>query len=160
MQDLSALVPTIAAGIVTAVLVSGILRWRAAGNRRAVAAGRPVTFDAWLRSGAPSYPKRWRLGFLSLGVGAPTWKPRFSVLRHRVVLPPSATVLEVRRPAGWIEPILVNPSAMVIVVRAENVILELAVLGFELPAALRALETGTGGAWRVPRPAPAGDLIT
>ena len=157
---LSSVLPTIVVGVVSAVAVRALIDWRAGRNRRAVAAGRPATFDAWLRADARPYPKRWRYGFLSLGVGPPTWKPRFSILRRPIVLPPSAEVAKVRRTAGWIEPIVTNPGCVVIVARADGMTLELAVMNFELGTSLRALTAATGGGWRFPVPDPADDLIT
>jgi len=106
---------------------------------------KPVTFDASLRGNTAPYPRRWRLGWLTVNAGPPTWKPRFSLIRKRVVLPMSATVEEVRAPAGLWEALIVNTECRVIVARSGDVKVELAVFPIDVPTACQALESGSAG---------------
>lgn len=140
----------LAAGIAAALVVSAIGVWRSARQLAAAAAGRAVTFDVFLRAGAPPYPRRWRLGWLAVGEGVPSWKPRFSLWQHPIPLPASATVDRIRPLSGLVEAILTNPGCRVVVVDAGDAHLELGVLWAELVPTLRALESATGGGWRVP----------
>jgi len=140
------------AAVITAALL-GFLRSRGARARRAaLGAGKPLKFDAFLRADAAPYPRRWRLGWLMIGVGPPMWKPRFSLLRRPLALPVSATVEQIRRVAGLRETVFVNPECRIIVARAGNVNLELALMEIDVITALQALDSGSGGGWRVPVP--------
>lgn len=105
--------------------------------------GKPFTFDASLRGNTAPYPRRWRAGWVTVNAGPPTWKPRFSVMRRRVVLPMSATVEEIRDVAGLRDGISVDRGCRIIVARAGDVSLELAVFPLDLPAARQALESGS-----------------
>ena len=138
------------AAVVSAALIAFLRRRRAASARAALQAGRPLSFECFLRADAAPYPRRWRTGWVSVGIGLPTWKPRFSVIRRSVTLPASATVEEVRRVNGIWESIVTNPDCWVIVARADPVTIRLAVLQIDLEIALQALASGSGGGWRVP----------
>ena len=112
--------------------------------------GRPTSFEAFLRGGAAPFPRQWRYGWVDVSLGAASWKPRFSVRRKRIPLPTSATVVSVRRVKGLVEAIRTNPNCAVVVVRAGDASLEIAVLDFDLQTALESLGSASGVGWRVP----------
>jgi hypothetical protein len=140
------------AAVISAALIAFLRRRHAAAAKAALRAGRPLSFECFLRADAAPYPRRWRYGWVSIGVGLPTWKPRFSLIRPSVTLPASATVEEVRRVNGIWESIVTNPDCWVIVAHADQVTVRLAVLKIDLVTALQALASGSGGGWRVPVP--------
>ena len=107
-------------------------------------------FSAWLRGRVAPYPRRWRGGQIQLGLGAPVWKPRFGIVRRPVELPMSAVVEQIRRVSGVREIFSVSANCMVMLVKAEEVAIELAVRTPELLSVLQALESRSGGGWRVP----------
>jgi hypothetical protein len=150
---LSDFLSTVAVVAICVVVVAGISRfldWSGYRKRpvdRQV--GKPATFDASLRANRAPYPRRWRAGWLTVNSGPPTWKPRFSLLRRPVVLPASAAVEQIRDVAGLREAFSVNPVCRVILARAGDVNLELAVFPTDVPIARQALESGpTGGSLR------------
>src|SRR5205823_15111305 len=105
------------AAVITAALL-GFLRSRGARARRAdLRAGKPLKFDAFLRADAAPYPRRWRLGWLMIGIGPPMWKPRFSLLRRPLALPVSARVEQARRRGGLSETVFDTPARRIIVPR-------------------------------------------
>ena len=59
---------------------------------------------------------------------------------------------QIRRVAGLRETVFVNPECRIIVARAGNVSLELALMEIDVITALQALDSGSGGGWRVPVP--------
>jgi hypothetical protein len=135
--------------LITATLL-GYLRGRGAARRqRPLRECRPTSFKAFLRGNAPPYPRRWRYSWLEVGLGFPTFKPRFSIVRRPITLPASATVESIRPVSGLVESILTNPDCVVIVVRAGDVSLELAVVKINVSTALESLASGTVGTWRV-----------
>jgi hypothetical protein len=69
-----------------------------------------------------------------------------------IELPTSAVVEQVRALSGLKEQFTVNEDCRVIVASAGDLLLELAVLSFEVVTALQALALTTGGGWRVPTP--------
>jgi hypothetical protein len=140
----------VVAAIVTAAVLAVYYRWRAAALRRVVRGGAPVTFSAWLRGPVAPYPRRWREGHVQLGLGAPVWKPQFGIVRRPVQLPMSAVVEQIRRVSGVREIFSVSANCMVMLVHAEEVTIELAVRAPELLSVLQALESRSGGGWRVP----------
>ncbi len=85
------------------------------------------------------------MGWLTVNAGPPTWRPRFSVMRRRVVLPMSAAVEKIRAP-DLREGLIVNYECRIIVARAGNVKLELAVFPSDLATAQQAIESGSAGA--------------
>jgi len=107
--------------------------------------GKPFTFDASLRANTAPYPRRWRAGWVTVNAGPPTWKPRFSLIRRRLVLPTPATVDQIRDVDGLREGMSVSPECRVIVARAGDVNLELAVFPIDVPIAQQALESGSAG---------------
>ena len=148
---LSEAIQWVIAALITAAILGYLRRRGVARRQNALREGRPTSFDAFLRGNAPPYPRRWRYGRVEVGLGSPSWKPRFSILRRPIPLPASATVESMRRVSGLVEGILTNPDCAVIVVRAGDVSLELAVLNIDVPTAMESLASGTVGAWRVPR---------
>jgi len=140
----------VVAAIVTAVVLAAYYRWRAASLRRTVQSRAPVTFNAWLRGSSTPYPRRWREGRVHLGFGAPSWKPRLAIPRRSVALPMSAVVEQIRPVSGVREIFSVNANCTVIVARADDATLELGVYTKELASVLQALESRSGGGWRVP----------
>ena len=140
----------VVAAIVTAVVLAVYYRWRAAALRRAVQSGAPVKFNAWLRGPVAPYPRRWREGQVQLGLGAPVWKPRLGIVRRPVELPMSAVVEQIRRVSGVRETFSVSPNCMVMLVQAQELAIELAVHARELLSVMQALESRSGGGWRVP----------
>jgi hypothetical protein len=145
----SAIPPAI--GVLVTAVVLGYLRRRGVARRQAaLREGRPTSFEAWLRGQAPPYPRRWRYGWVEVGLGVPSWKPRFSLMRRPIQLPASATVESIRPVSGLVEGIMTNPGCVVIAVRAGDVSLELAIIKIDVPTAMESLASGTVGAWRVP----------
>jgi len=140
----------VVAAIVTALVLGVYYRWRAASLRRAVVSGAPVTFNAFLRGPAAPYPRRWREGKVQLGFGAPVWKPHLAIPRRPVALPLSAVVKEMRPVSGVREILSIRADYMVLVVQGDGMTIELAVRTAELPSVLQALESRSGGGWRVP----------
>jgi hypothetical protein len=139
---------TAAEGLILAILTGvfvELLQMRGARKRLvALQVGKAVTFDASLRASAAPYPRRWRAGWLTVNAGPPTWKPRFSVMRRPVVLPMSATVQEIRD-VGLKEGFSVSHACRVIVARAGDLNLELAVFPVDLTTAQQAIESGSAG---------------
>jgi hypothetical protein len=149
---LSELISIGVAAALTAVIV-GFLRRRALARREAaLREGKPTSFEAFLRSNVAPYPRRWRYGWVNVGLGPPLWKPRFSLRRQPVALPASARIEKVRRAAGFKEMLATNPDCSILHARAEHVELELAIMTMDVPSALRALESGSGGGWRLVDP--------
>jgi len=144
----------VVAAVVTAVLLAVYHRWRASSLRRRVRSGADVTFNAWLRGSTAPYPRRWREGQVHLGFGAPSWKPRLGIPRRTVALPISAVIEQIRPVSGAREIFSVDANCTVIVARAEDATLELAVHTNELASVLQALESRSGGGWRVPSTVP------
>jgi len=144
------------AALITATLLGYLRRRGVARRQSALREGRPTSFEAFLRGNAPPYPRRWRYGWVEVGLGLPTWKPRFSIVRRPIPLPASATVESIRPVSGLVEGILTNPDCAVIVVRAGDVSLELGVVKIDVPTALESLASGTVGAWRIPTRLAAG----
>jgi len=144
----------VVAAIVTAVLLGVYYRWRAAALRRAVLSGAPVTFNAFLRGPAAPYPRRWREGKVQLGFGAPVWKPHLAILRRPVELPLSAVVKEMRPVSCMREILSISADYIVLLVQADETTIELAVRSAELMSVLQALESRSGGGWRVPPTGP------
>jgi len=107
--------------------------------------GKPFTFDASLRANTAPYPRRWRAGWVTVNAGPPTWKPRFSLIRRRLVLPTSATVEQIRDVDGVREGMSVSPGCRVIVARAGDLKLEVAVFPIDVSTARQALESGSAG---------------
>jgi hypothetical protein len=140
--------------VVAAVVTSAILwvyhRWRASSLRRRVQSGAEVTFNAWLRGSTTPYPRRFREGQVHLGFGAPSWKPRMGISRRTVELPMSAVVEQIRPVSGVRETFRVAANCMVIVARSDVATVELGVHSNELASVLQALESRSGGGWRVP----------
>ena len=132
-----------AAGAAITAVIVGLLGWRRARARAAaLQLSKPVTFDAFLRANTAPYPRRWRLGWVTVNAGPPAWRPRFSLRRRPVVLPMSAVVDQIRGLAGIRERIIVNPGCRIIVASAGDVNLELAVFPIDLSTARQALESG------------------
>lgn len=141
---------SIAVGAALAAVILGFLRrWGLARREAALREGRPTSFQAFLRANVAPYPRRWRYGWVNVGFGPPSWKPRFSLRRRPVVLPASASIETIRRVAGLKEMLLTNPDCLVLHVRADHLRLELAIIAMDVPSALRALESGSGGGWRL-----------
>src|SRR5215470_15093264 len=138
------------AAIISAVLVAWIRRRLAARHRLALASGRPFRFDASLQGNVAPYPRHFRAGWVYVGVGAPVWKPRFSVVRRPIHLPMAAVVDEVRQLSGLGEILRVDSACRVIVARAGDVQLDLAVLPREVITVLQAFKSSTGEGWKVP----------
>lgn len=136
--------------VVTAIILGYIHRRGVTRRKSALREGRPTSFEAFLRGSVAPYPRKWRYGWIDVNLGAASWKPRFSFRRKRIPLPASATVASIRRVAGLVEAIRTNPDCVVIVVRAGDVSLDLAVRNFDLPTALESLSSQSGVAWRVP----------
>jgi len=138
---------TAAVGAISAVVlaaVSGSLYMRRARKRLIdLQVGKPATFYASLRANTAPFPRRWRAGWLTVNAGPPSWRPRFSLIRRPIVLPMSATVEEIRAPAGLREGLIVNTESRIMVARAGDVTLELAVFPIDLRTAMQALETGS-----------------
>ena len=135
--------PVIVAALTAAVI--GFVRRRRAQRRLVdLQIGKSVTFDASLRANTAPYPRRWRMGWLTVNAGPPTWRPRFSVMRRPVVLPMSAIVEQIRTPSLR-EGLIVNTECRIIVARAGDVRLELAVFPVDLPTAQQALQSGSAG---------------
>lgn len=132
-----------AIGLVVVIAFGFFIEWMRARARLGLQVGKPMTFDASLRANAAPYPRRWRAGWVTVNAGPPTWKPRFSLLRRPVVLPMSAAVERIRNVAGLREGLIVNHGCQIIVARAGDLNLELAVFPPDLPAARQALETGS-----------------
>lgn len=142
---------TLGIGAVVTAIILGYLRRRGVARREtALREGRPTSFEAFLRGNAPPYPRRWRYGWVEVNLSLPSWRPRFSIIQRSISLPASATVESIRQVSGVAEGILTNPDCVVMVVRAGDVRLELAVVRIDLPTALQALASGTVGGWRVP----------
>jgi len=141
-------------GVVVAV-IGGMLvgiygAWLAARRRKAYLAGRPASVDVFFRANVAPYPRRWRIGWLTVGYGPPSWKPRFGFTRPRMPLPTSATVDQIRPPKGIREGNLFNVETRIIVARAGDVNLEFAIPKRDIPVVLAALESDAGGAWNIP----------
>jgi len=143
-QIIGAAVVAILGGIFAGVYMRFLARRR----RRALTAGKSFRFDAALRGNIAPFPRNFRAGWVTVGAGMPTWKPRFSVLRRSIMLPTSAVVERVRPLSGVRENFTINSECQVIVAGAGDVIIELAVLRFDLETALSALASTTGGGWR------------
>jgi len=142
------------AAVITAVIL-GFLRRRSLARREAaLQEGKQTSFEAFFRGKAAPYPRRWRYGWVNVGLGAPSWKPRFSVRRQPVALPVSARIESIRRVAGFKEMLATNPDCSIFHVRAEDLDFELAVMAMDVPSALRALQSGSGGGWRIAAPRP------
>jgi hypothetical protein len=62
----------------------------------------------------------------------------------------SAVVEQIRRVSGVRETFSVSPNCMVMLVQAQELAIELAVHTRELLSVLQALESRSGGGWRVP----------
>ena len=151
-QWLSELIPLAIGTVITAVVV-GFLRRRGLARREAaLRQGRPTSFEAFIRGNVAPYPRRWRYGWVDVGLGPPSWKPRFSLPRERVALPASARIEGIRRVTGIIEMFRTNPGCLILHVRAEHVELDLAIMAMDAPSAVRALESGSGGGWRIVDP--------
>ena len=140
----------LAIAIVGGVVVAIYRGWLSAQRSVALQRGRQITFDAGLRANLSPYPQRWRTGWLTTGAGPPAWKPRFGLVRRTVPLPLSATVDQVRQPSGVKERFFFfNVEYRVIVARAGDVNLEIAIPLDDLLVALQALASGPGGGWRI-----------
>jgi hypothetical protein len=131
-----------AIGLLVVIAFGLFIDWRRARARLGLGVGKPMTFDASLRANAAPYPRRWRMGWMTVNAGPPTWRPRFSVMRRPVGLPMSAVVEKIRAPSLR-EGLIVNTECRIIVARAGDVNLELAVFPPDLPAAQQALESGS-----------------
>jgi hypothetical protein len=94
---------------------------------------------ASLRRDVAPYPHRWRSGWLTIGIGPPTWWPHFGFARRPVVLPAPVAVAEIRHVSGRRERFIVNTDCRIIVVRDDDVSFELAVPATDLAAATDAL---------------------
>ncbi len=149
-QWLSDAIPLVTGAIITSIVLGYLRRRGVARRQTALREGRPASFEAFLRGNVPPYPRRWRYGWVEVDLTLPSWRPRFSIIRRSIPLPASATVESIRRVSGLVEEILTNPDCVVMVVRAGDVRLELAVVRVDVPTALEALASGTVGAWRVP----------
>ncbi len=137
------------AAALTAVIVGFLRRWGLAHREAALREGKPTSFEAFLRANVAPYPRRWRYGWVNVGLGPPSWKPRFSLRRQPVALSASATIETIRRVAGMKEMLLTNPDCLVLRVRADHLQLELAVMAMDVPSALGALKSRSGGGWRL-----------
>jgi len=146
------LISAVVAAVLTAVII-GFLRRRSLARREAaLQEGKQTSFEAFIRGKVAPYPRRWRYGWVNVGLGTPSWKPRFSLRRRPVVLPVSARIESIRHVAGFMEMFATNPDCSVFHVRAEDVDFELAVMAMDVASALRALQSGSGGGWRVADP--------
>ena len=124
------------------------LRRRGVARREAaLREGRPTSFEAFLRGSATPYPRRWRYGWVNVTLGGPTWKPRFSFARQSIQLPVNAAVETIRRPSGFAESFWTNPGCRILVVRADGVTFELAIVAADVPTALESMTSGTGANW-------------
>ena len=142
---------TLGVGTVVTAIVLGFIHRRGVARRAAaLREGRSTSFEAFLRGSIAPYPRQWRYGWVDVSIGAATWKPRFSIRRRRIPLPASATVVSVRPVAGLVEAIRTNPDCVVVVVRAGDASLELAVRNFDLATALESLASASGIGWRAP----------
>lgn len=132
--------------LVTAVILG---YWRSRGVARRKAAlreGRSTSFEAFIRGSTAPYPRRWRYGWVFVNLEGATWKPRFSLRRRPIPLPAGATVEMLRRPAGFLENLATNPNCHIVVARAGDARLELAIVTSDVPTALQSL-TGPGANW-------------
>jgi len=149
LQWASHVASAVIAAVVTAALL-GYLHRR--GTRRRAAAlreGRPTSFKAFLRAPAAPYPRRWREGVVTLGVGPPTWKATLGLRRSTLRLPVSASVDSMRGAASFGEKLATTPDSIIVVAHSGEGDVELAVRAFDFRTAIQALEVGTGGAWRI-----------
>ena len=135
-------------GIITWALIAWYQRWLTAKHRKALAAGKPFSFDAFLRGNLSPYPSQFRPGWVSVGYGVPTWMRRRDLFRRRIKLPASAVVEKIRPLSFW-ENVTLNEDCRVIVASSGALVLELAVLSPEVTTALSALFTSTGNGWRL-----------
>jgi hypothetical protein len=139
---------TYGVGALITIAVLGYLRRRGVARREvALREGRPTSFEAFLRGSAAPYPRRWRFGWVSVNLGGPTWKPRFSFARRSIQLPTHATIDSIRRPTGFMESLWTNPGCLIAVVRAGEVKLELAIVAADVPTSLESLASGAGAHW-------------
>jgi hypothetical protein len=137
--------------LITTAVLAYLRRRGVARRRRALREGSPTSFEAFFRGGAAPYPRRWRYGWVYVNLAGPTWKPRFSLARRLVQLPGHATVVRIRRPAGLIENFSTNPGCRIVVARADEVTLELAIIAADIPTALETLTSGVGAYWTFDR---------
>src|SRR5438270_9732484 len=97
----------VAGAVLAAIVTAGLLGYlHRRGTRRRASAlreGRPTSFTAFLRAPAAPYPRRWREGVVTLGVGPPVWKASWGLRRSAIPLPVSASVDSLRRVAGIAE---------------------------------------------------------
>lgn len=146
------LIPIAIAAALTAVILGFFRRRNLARRESALREGRPTSFEAFLRGKIAPYPRQWRYGWVNVGLGTPSWKPRFSLRRRPVALPTSARIEGIRPVAGFWEMLATNPGYVIVHVRADHVELELAIMAMDLSSAVRALESGSGGGWRLAAP--------
>jgi hypothetical protein len=137
----------VVAAIITAAALAYLRRRGVAQRRADLDEGRPATFDAFLRGTAPPYPSRWRYGRVRVKLDGPSWTPRFRFPRRAVPLPPDATLEMIRRPASFKESLLTNPDCRIVVARAGQATVELAIVTADVPTALESLTSSAGCHW-------------
>ena len=138
-----------AVALVTAAVLTYLRSRDIARRQAALREGRPTSFEAFFRGTGHTYPRRWRYGWVSINLAGPTWKPRFSLFRSPIELPPDAIVDRIRPPAGLIENFRTNPGCRIVVAHVGDVTLELAILQADMPTALESLMSGAGANWNL-----------
>ena len=136
------------AAIITAALLGYIHRRGVRRRSAALREGKPTSFRAFLRGSAPPYPKGWREGVVTLGVGSPEWQPSWGLRRRAVLLPLSASVVSMRRATGARERFATSPDSIIVAISSGEGDLELGIRDFDFRTAMKALDVGSGGGWR------------